>query len=182
VSEIASKGQLRLSLLRWAMVTIPSVMFLGLLSGVGSNMGAADRWYAALEKPEMTPNGMTFALVWPLLYLMLGLALANVLNARGAPGRGLAITVFLFQFVANLCWMPLFFGAHDIGLAFYLAVAILLLATVTTLLFGRIRAVAAWLMVPYLCWLGFACGLAYELDRLNPGAEKLVPSAAHSEI
>jgi translocator protein len=182
VSEIASKGQLRLSLLRWTMVSVPAIMVLGLLSGLGSGSGANDRWYLALSKPAMTPDGTTFAFVWPVLYLLLGVALAVVLNARGAKGRSIAIGMFLFQFACNCAWSPLFFGAHQVGLAFYLAGVIFVAALVTTVLFGRIRALAAWLMVPYLCWLGFACGLAYELDRLNPGAEGLVPSAAHSKI
>jgi tryptophan-rich sensory protein len=182
VSEIASKGQLRLSLLRWAMVTVPAVMFLGLVSGLGARGGANDRWYDALAKSAQTPPDVTFALVWPLLYLLLGLSLAIILNARSAQGRGIALAFFAAQFVCNLVWSPLFFGAHQVTLAFYLAVAIFLLAVVTAVLFGRVRPLAAWLLVPYLCWLGFASGLAYDVHRLNPDAESLVPAAAHSQI
>ncbi len=53
---------------------------------------------------------------------------------------------------------------------------------VAAVLMGRVRPLAAWLMVPYLCWLGFASGLAYEMDRLNPDGEGLVPSALQSQI
>jgi benzodiazapine receptor len=129
----------------------------------------------------MPPN-WAFGLVWPLLYLLLGLALAIILNARGARGRGLAVTLFLVQFLCNLAWSPLFFAWHQVMLAVFLILIILLLATATTLLFGRIRPLAGWLMLPYLCWLGFAAGLAYDVHRLNPGAETLVPPAAHAQI
>lgn len=182
MNEIASQGQLRLAFLRWALVTVPAIEFLGMASGFLSNSGYGNRWFAALVKPDLTPPGWVFATVWPTLYLLMGLALAIVIHARGARGRGLAIMLFVVQIVCNFAWSPLFFAAHEATLAFYLLLVILVLATVTTVLFGRIRALAAWLMVPYLVWLGFASGLAYDIDRMNPGAETLVPSAISTQI
>jgi benzodiazapine receptor len=182
MNEIASQGQLRLAFLRWALVTVPAIEFLGMASGFLSNSGYGNRWFAALVKPDLTPPGWVFATVWPLLYLLLGLAVAIVIHARGARGRGLAITLFVVQLVCNFAWSPLFFAAHEATLAFYLLLVIFALATVTTVLFGRIRALAAWLMVPYLVWLGFASGLAYDIDRMNPGAESLVPSSISTQI
>jgi benzodiazapine receptor len=182
MNEIASQGQLRLAFLRWALVTVPAIEFLGMVSGFLSNSGYGNRWFAALVKPDLTPPGWVFATVWPTLYLLMGLALAIVIHARGARGRGLAIMLFIVQLVCNFAWSPLFFAAHEATLAFYLLLVILVLATVTAVLFGRIRALAAWLMVPYLVWLGFASGLAYDIDRMNPGAESLVPSAISTQI
>jgi tryptophan-rich sensory protein len=182
VNQIASQGQLRLAFLRWALVTIPAIEFLGLASGYLSNSGYGNRWFAVLDKPELTPPGWVFGTVWPLLYLCLALSLAIVIHARGARGRGLAIMLFVVQLLCNLAWSPLFFGAHEATLAFYLLLVILTLATITTILFGRVRALAAWLMLPYLCWLGFASGLAYDIDRMNPDAESLVPPAVRTQI
>lgn len=182
MNQIASQGQLRLAFVRWALVTVPAIEFLGFVSGYLSGSGYENRWFAALAKPEIVPPGWVFGTVWPILYLLMGFALAVVLHARGARGRGIAITLFLVQLACNLIWSPLFFGAHEATLAFYLILVILVLATVTTVLFGRIRPLAAWLMVPYLCWLGFASGLAYEIDRMNPGAENLVPPAVSTQI
>jgi benzodiazapine receptor len=182
MNEIASQGQLRLAFLRWALVTVPAIEFLGMVSGFLSNSGYGNRWFAALVKPDLTPPGWVFATVWPTLYLLMGLALAIVIHARGARGRGLAIMLFIVQLVCNFAWSPLFFAAHEATLAFYLLLVIVVLATVTAVLFGRIRALAAWLMVPYLVWLGFASGLAYDIDRMNPGAESLVPSAISTQI
>lgn len=182
MSEIASRGQLRLSFLRWAMVAVPTIVFLGLFSGLVGGSGADNPWYQVLAKPRFTPPGIAFAIVWPVLYLLMGLAFSIVLYARGAPGRGLAITLFLVQFACNLLWSPLFFGAHEVTLAFYLLPVILVLAAGATVLFARIRPLAGLLMLPYLAWLGFATLLAYQIDRLNPDGENLVPPAAHSQI
>ena len=182
VNEIASQGQLRLAFLRWALVTVPAIEFLGLASAFLANSGYGNRWFATLIKPAFTPPGWAFATVWPILYLLIALALAVVIHARGARGRGVAIMLFMVQLVCNFAWSPLFFGAHEVQLAFYLAIATLVLATVTTVLFGRIRGAAALLMVPYLCWLGFACVLTYEIGRMNPDADRLVPAAISTQI
>jgi translocator protein len=182
VSEIASKSQLRMSFLRWALVCVAAIEFFGFLSGYLSNSGYGNAWFAALDKPAITPPGWVFGTVWPLLYLLLGLALAIIINARGARGRGLAIIVFLVQLICNFAWSPVFFGARQASLGFLLILVIFVLAVVTTLLFGRIRSLAAWLMVPYLAWLSFAGILAYQIDQRNPDAERLVPGAASTQI
>jgi len=182
VSELASKGQLRMSFLRWALVTVPAVLFLGILSGRLSNSGFGNPWFDALAKPGWFPPGWLFGLVWSILYILIGLALAQILHARGAQGRVLAVGVFLLQLGLNLFWSPLFFALHQVTAAFWLIVLILVLASATTVLFSRIRKTAAWLMLPYLGWLTFATILAYEMDRLNPDAERIVAPAKGMHI
>jgi tryptophan-rich sensory protein len=71
---------------------------------------------------------------------------------------------------------------HQVTAAFWLLVIILVLALATTLVFGRIRKAAAWLMVPYLAWLCFAATLNKQIEWLNPGAETLVVPAARTQI
>lgn len=182
MSQIASKSQLRMSLLRWALFVIPTVMLLGFLSGVISGSGEDNRWYGELIKPDFQPAGWVFGLVWPLLYFMIGLAFAMVLHARGAKGRSVAIALFAAQLLLNYAWSPLFFGMHKVTSALYLIVFIFALAVAATFAFGRIRKAAAWLMVPYLAWLTFATLLNYEIDKLNPDAESLYVPAASAQI
>lgn len=182
MSELASQGQLRMSLVRWALVTVPLIVVIGSLMGTLSNSGNDNGWYAMLAKPSFQPPGWLFGVAWAIFYSMMGLALAIILNARGAPGRGLAIGVFLVHLVLNFSWSPTFFGAHQVTLGFYLLLAILAGAVLSTVLFWRIRKSAGLLMLPYLGWLCFASVLNYETDRLNPDAETLVPPAASTNI
>lgn len=179
---IASKGQLRMSLLRWAVVVVPLLMLLGFASGSSVPAGSANAWYAALSKPAATPPDWAFPVVWSLLYVMLGLALAMILNARGAHGRIAAVTLFALGFMLALAWQPVFFGAHLIGTALLVNVAMLVVGIATTLAFARIRTVAAWLMVPYLVWISIAGVLTWQIGRLNPGAATLVPAAHTSQM
>ncbi len=182
MGEVASKEQLRMSFVRWAAVAVPGVLLLGFLSGRTVPSGEQNGWYAALTKPDFTPPGWAFPVVWSLLYVMIGVALALVLSARGARLRGLGIALFVAQLAGNLAWTPLFFGAHHVGAAFLLIVAILGLSILTTIVFAQVRRVAAWLMVPYMAWLCLAGALNWEIGRLNPDAERVVKAAAASQV
>ena len=126
MNEIASQGQLRLAYLRWALVTVPAIVFLGFLSGRLANSGFGNRWFASLDLPAITPPGWVFGVVWPILYIMLGLSLAMILHARGAKGRGFALTLFFVQLIANFAWSPLFFGQYQVTSALYLIIFILM--------------------------------------------------------
>jgi translocator protein len=182
MSELATSDQLRMSFVRWALVTVPATMLLGSLSGLLSNSGFGNRWFDALTMPDIMPPGWVFGTVWPTLYAMLGLALAMILHARGAKGRGLALTLYAIGFIANLAWSPLFFAAHQITAAYYLILFMLVVTIATAFAFGRIRSAAAWLLVPYMAWISFASILNYQFDQRNPDAETLVAPAATTQL
>lgn len=182
MTELATPDQLRMSFVRWALVTVPATVLLGSLSGLLSNSGFGNPWFDALVIPDFMPPGWAFGVVWPVLYALLGLALAMILNARGAQGRGAALALFAAAYLANLAWSPLFFAAHQITAAFYLILFMIAVTIATAFAFGRIRSIAAWLLVPYLCWISFAAMLNFAFDQLNPEAETLAPAAARSQI
>jgi tryptophan-rich sensory protein len=180
--EIATKQQLRWAFLRWAVVTVPLIILLGFASSQLAPSGEQNRWYAELTKPALTPPGWVFPVAWTTLYILIGLALAMILNARGSRLRGIAIVMFAAQMLVNLLWTPLFFGAHQVFWGLIAIIAMFGLALITTLIFGRIRTAAAWLMVPYLVWLCFAGALNWGIMTLNPGAETLVPSSSSAQM
>lgn len=182
MGELASKGQLRNSYLRWALVTVPACVLLGFMMSKLVNSGYSNSWFLALDRPPLVPPGWVFGAAWTALYIMLGLSLAVVLNARSAANRGTAIALFAAQFILNLCWTPLFFAAHQVTYALYLIIVILGLTVATTFAFARVRKVAAWLLVPYMVWLSFATILNFQIDQRNPDAETLVPAAASTQI
>jgi tryptophan-rich sensory protein len=177
MTEIASRAQLRMSYLRWALVTVPLILLLGTFSGVAANSGYDNLWFAALRKPAFMPPAWAFPVAWTILYVALGLALALILHARGARGRPLALILFLLQLALNFAWSPLFFAAHKVSLAFGVIVLMVVLASVAAFLFYRIRRVAGLLMLPYLAWLLFAGALNHAIGSLNPEAELAAPAS-----
>lgn len=168
---LASREQLRASLIRWALVCVPACVLLGFLVGRMAGNGPGDAWFDMLIKPAIYPPPATFGIVWTVLYAMMGFALALVGSAWGARARGAAIGIFVVQFLVNLAWSPVFFGAHQItgGLAVIAVLAFLVAATVV--LFWRVRKLAGALMLPYFAWVLFATALNYEFLRLNPEAD-----------
>jgi tryptophan-rich sensory protein len=182
MTGIASRSQLRMSFLRYALVTVPLVLLLGTLSGTVAGSGYGNPWFAALVKPAIMPPGWMFGAAWTILYICLGLALALVLHARGARGRGLAIGIFLAQLLLNYAWSPIFFAMHQVGLALIVILLMIILAGIAAVLFGRIRKAAGLLMVPYLAWLCFAAFLTWQISELNPEASQLVPAPASADI
>ena len=180
--ELATKSQLRWAFLRRAVVTVPLILLLGIGSSVLAGSGEENRWYAMLTKPAGTPPGWVFPVAWTTLYVLMGVALAMVLNARGSRLRGIAILLFVVQFLGNLAWSPLFFGMHQVRPALFLLIGFAVAAIAATIAFGRIRTLAAWLLVPYLVWLCYAACLNWGIDRLNPNAATIVPSAPGTQI
>jgi tryptophan-rich sensory protein len=171
-----------MSFFRWAVVTVPLVLLLGFASGLAVPAGDENRWYMALVKPALTPPGWVFPVAWTTLYILLGLAIAVILHARGARGRGPALALFAAHFALNLAWTPLFFGMHRVGAAFWVIVAMLVLSIATTFAFARIRILGAWLMVPYLVWISFAGVLTWRIGQLNPDAQTLDPGSRTSQM
>lgn len=170
MSELASPGQLRAAFLRWALVLVPGILFLGFFSGQLANSGPGNLWFSELTKPSLYPPPQVFGIVWSILYVVIALALAMVVTAYGAAGRRAAIIAFMVQLALNLAWSPLFFGAHQMLPALVLLIVLDLAIIGTVVLFRRVRPLAAGLLLPYLAWCLFATLLNWQFIQANPDA------------
>lgn len=174
---LASPAQLRASFLRWALFMVPLTLLIGFFAG---QLGGPDTaWFAGLTKPAIYPPPITFGIVWTVLFVLIGLAMALVASAWGAPGRGLALAVFGVHFLISQSWSAVFFGMQDMQLALIVigvAIATLLIALALVL---RVRRTAGLLLLPYLAWLCFAGVLNYQFIAENPdGGDRGTDGAA----
>jgi tryptophan-rich sensory protein len=171
---IASSGQLRASFMRWALFTVPLVVLLGFLAGQLGDPKSL--WFINLEKPDLYPPPQAFGIVWSILYVMIGLALALVCSAWGAKGRIAAIVLFAVHFIGNMAWTPVFFGMQNIegGLMVLAFVFVTLLLVIAA--FWRVRMSAGLLLLPYLVWVCFAAYLNYGIMQLNPDGGRTAPT------
>jgi tryptophan-rich sensory protein len=181
MTGIASRSQLRMSLLRYALVCVPLVLLLGSLSGAVSGGQADSAWFQALRKPPLMPPGWVFGVVWSILYVLLGLALAMLLHARGARKRARLIAIFILQLALNFAWSPTFFAFHRIDLALVLIAAMIILTIVLATALWPVRKLASSFLLVYLGWLMFAASLNEEILRLN-GAGAVAPVARSTDI
>ncbi len=177
---LASKAQLRASFLRWSLFLVPLIVLLGFLGG---QMGSPDTaWFQGLTKPAIFPPPAAFGIVWTVLYIMIGFALALVVSAWGAAGRGLAIILFAVHFIGNLAWTAVFFGMQNMtgGLMVLGYAALTLIAVIVA--FWRVRRNAALLLLPYLAWVCFATALNYQFIVENPDGGTTGESGAVERI
>jgi tryptophan-rich sensory protein len=121
-------------------------------------------WYGQLAKPAFNPPGWIFGPVWTLLYVIVAVAGWRVWQRdRG----GWPMKLWWAQLVMNFLWTPVFFGAHQISLAF--VVILLMLAAILAFIATAWRQdrVAASLFAPYAAWVAFASVLNASLFELN---------------
>lgn len=116
--------------------------------------GADTDWF---EHPWFYPPEVLFPLVWTVLFVLMGIAVALVWSAGlELVSVRIALALFATQFALNLAWTPVFFGWQrpDLALVVILALWLGILATIVT--FNRVDRRAAALLVPYLVWVSFA--------------------------
>lgn len=144
-----------------------------LLSFAAAALGAvasvrADSFYRQLVQPAWAPPAAVFGPVWSLLYAMMGVAAWLVWRQGGWCRQQRLLTLFVIQLVVNALWSWLFFAWHHGALAFADIVLLWLLIAITLIGFWRVRPLAGALLLPYLCWVGFAMALNYAVWHLNP--------------
>jgi len=144
----------------------------GAIGGLAS-LDARD-FYGTLAKPAWAPPGRVFGPVWSALYLLMGIAAWLVWRTRPTTTadrtvRRRALTLFVGQLALNALWTWLFFAWRQGAAAFGEIVLLWIAVALTTWYFGRVRALAAYLLVPYLAWVTFATALTWAVWQRNPG-------------
>ncbi len=138
-------------------------------AGIGAAASVtAGSFYAELARPAWAPPAWLFGPVWTLLYAMMGVAVWLVWMRSGLAGGRTAIVLFIVQLIANALWSWLFFAWRLGGAAFVEILILWCLIAATIAAFGRIRKLAAILLLPYLAWVTFASVLNFAIWRMNP--------------
>jgi len=124
-------------------------------------------WYATLDKPFFSPPNWIFGPVWTVLYLLMGLSLYLVWVARYKKSKKLAFGVFGLQLALNALWSLVFFGLHAPWAGVVVIILLLVCIIAAIRLFLPISKVAAYLLLPYVAWVGFATLLNLAVAMLN---------------
>ena len=135
---------------------------------VGSITGpAVEGWFETIRLPSFQPPNIVFPIAWTILYLLMGTAAWLVWRRHGFAGATVALSLFGLQFLLNLSWTPVFFGAQAILGGLILIVVILIAVLATTIAFWRKSVLAGVLFLPYLAWVAFATFLNFTIWKLN---------------
>lgn len=138
---------------------------IGMLSGFFSgNIGEV---YPALVKPPLAPPGWIFGIIWPILYLLMGIAAYIIYQSPQTPNSQSAISLYWVQLIVNFFWPIVFFRFERYWLAVAVILLLDILVLITTVKFYRIDKRAGYLMIPYLLWILFATYLNIAIAVLN---------------
>ncbi len=140
--------------------------------GVGALSGylgmANTQAYDSLIKPSFTPPSWLFGRVWPVLYLLMGIAAYRIwMKGRGEISTTKALVLYSIQLFLNFMWSIIFFRWRLIGLAFFELMLLLIFILLTTFEFFKFDKIAGFLMIPYILWVSFAGVLNYTFWMLN---------------
>jgi len=142
--------------------------FLAALLGMLFTIPGISSWYAFLNKPSISPPDWLFGPAWTVLYVLMAVALFLIWREPKSKQRDSAIALYAAQLIMNVLWPIAFFGLHSVPLGLALIVVLLALLLVTTYEFYKISKPAAYALVPYVLWVGFASFLNGAIYLLNP--------------
>lgn len=138
----------------------------GLFAGLATAQGVST-WYTTLQKPFFNPPNWLFGPVWTLLYIMMGIAAALVWHQQERTKVKPALKIFGVQLSLNFAWSFLFFAWQMPLLAFIEILVLWSFILLTIRYFYAVKPLAAYLLVPYLCWVSFASVLNFSIWYLN---------------
>ena len=123
--------------------------------------------YTSLIKPPLSPPGWLFGVVWPVLYLLMGIAAYLIYQAPQTLERQKATAFYWIQLFVNFLWPIVFFRFEWYWIAVIIIILLDILVSITARLFYKINKAAGYLMIPYLIWILFATCLNIGIAVLN---------------
>ncbi len=142
-------------------------LLVGFLSSFATQ-SSVNSWYLTLNKPSFNPPNWVFAPVWTVLYILMGIA-AGLVWAKGYYHLWVktALYHFVFQLLLNALWSVVFFGLKNPFIALLIITGLNVLLLFTFKSFKVADTKAAYLLLPYMVWVGFATVLNFAIWYLN---------------
>ncbi|UXU84009.1 tryptophan-rich sensory protein [Mammaliicoccus sciuri] len=124
--------------------------------------------YSKNKKPPFSPPGYIFPIVWPILYLSMGIAHSIITKERAAKSTQ---TAYYSQLGLNYLWSILYFKYKLRGTALIESYVLLSAVILTTVQFYKVNKSAGLLLIPYVSWSAYASYLTtgnWALNKDNP--------------
>ena len=147
-----------------------SFLFIVLITFSASAMGGfvtasfKEPWYSQIIQPSFSPPSWVFGPVWTTLYFLMSLAIwlfwINFKNKK-------VLYIYLVHIFFNSIWSIIFFGFHQIFLAFLNLIIILIFIIWLMNIYYKTYRLSFLLMLPYLLWSTYALILNGSIFYLN---------------
>ena len=115
--------------------------------------------YQNLNKPPLSPPGLTFPIVWTILYIIMGYSFYKQFNQNKS--------IYYTQLIVNLLWSIFFFVFKWYLFSFLWIIFLIILVIIMIKKFYKENKLSGLLNIPYLIWLLFASYLSLGVYLLN---------------
>ena len=129
---------------------------------LGGLVGSLTSFDYNFIKPDFYPPASIFGIVWPILYLLMGISsyiISKELNNEKA------MNLYILQLGLNLLW-PFVFNINYL-VSFILIIILIITVILMIYEFYKLNKTAFYLQIPYLLWLIFASVLNLSIYILN---------------
>ena len=121
-------------------------------------------WYSQLIQPSFSPPAWVFGPVWTSLYILMSIAIwFNWITHKDSK----TIKIYFLHIFFNAIWSIIFFGFHQISLAFLNLLIILFFILWLMKIYYKTTKLSFLLMLPYLLWSTYALFLNGSIFYLN---------------
>ncbi len=122
--------------------------------------------YETLIKPDISPPGYLFPIVWTILYILMGIS-SYLIYTSDSEHKTKALNIYAAQLIFNFFWSIIFFRYNNYLLAFVWLLVLIVLIILMIKTFYEIKPIAGILQVFYLLWCIFAAYLNLNIYLLN---------------
>lgn len=147
-----------------AIICIALPMIVGFISS--SITGDVSYKYNMFNQPPLSPPGWLFGIMWPILYILMGISSFLILNSD-IRNKKKYIGIYLIQLAVNFIWMPVFFAADMFWFAAIIILVLDILVITMCIWFKMVNNLASYLLIPYIVWILFATYLNIGFAVLN---------------
>lgn len=142
-------------------ILIPNII--GFLSSI---IGKVSDNFNTFNKPNWTPPGIVFPIVWTILYILMGIS-SYIIYESDTTYKKDALKVYAANILINGLWSILFFRLKLFFVSFITVILLIALTIIMIIKYYKINKAAGLLQIPYLIWLCVALALSYSVYTLN---------------
>lgn len=156
---------------------IVAVMIVAIGESIASSYSSVSQYQSSGERPPEQPPDVVFKIVWPVLYACLGISVylsGDIIFSDGraqSKWHAAALTFFFITLALTAAWSPVFLDARAYGTALGLMIALEVSAVASFACYlvasvrkqrsvGGARGACAWLLLPFIGWIGFALAVS----------------------
>jgi benzodiazapine receptor len=139
-----------------AFILLP--LAVGLVAGILTRNSMT--MYNSLNRPDLSPPGWIFPVVWTILYILMGVS-SYLIATSPSPKKQEALLLYAIQLFLNFIWSLIFFNLGNYFLAFLVLLLLWYVVFKMIRIFFRVDPIA------YLLWLTFAGYLNLAIIFLN---------------